>query len=263
MISSEMPNPPSAPSQPQPPVAPAPLSAQPAARLVSARYSLIFGVALTIVTLVALVVAFLSSDFRPRASQTLPSTWSRVYSANLTAADDGAWDETQGCSVTALGLDASATSAGDAQCVFRPSVQSAVTSAGFYFETTLAPAANVPAFVHSVVSIGDISANNAANGAVIHFIIGQDGTYTLCDSVCTPGGSIYLHGGLASWHGDALIANTVAVLVAPDHSALTIFVNDQEVATVAPQFSAQPAIAVGAPAGSEAIFTQASLYASQ
>ncbi len=111
---------------------------------------------------------------------------------------------------------------------------------------------------------GDISGESASGGAVIHFIITQDGSYTLCDGDCAQTSSaIYLHGGLASWHGDALVANTIAIKVSPDHSTLTVFVNDQQVATVATQFGPRPAIALGALAGSEAIFTHATLYTGQ
>jgi len=225
------------------------------------RYTLIFGVALAAVTIIALLLAFFSSDFRPRASQALPASWTQAYNADLTGSDTGAWDETQGCSLTRIGLDASPTDTSDAQCAFIPSIRQSVTAQGFYFVTQLAPAANVNAFARSVISVGDIS---GTGGAAIHFIIGQDGSYTLCDGDCLLGSSaIYEHGGLAAWHGDALVANTVAIKVTPDHSALSVYVNDQEVATVTPQLGPQPAIALGAPAGDEAIFTHATLYTGQ
>ncbi len=240
--------------------APTPAARQPTPK----RYSLIFGVALAVVTLTALIVAFFSSDFRPRGSDALPATWTQAYNADLTGSDNGKWDETQGCSMNALGLDASGSASDDAQCAFTPSVRGNVTANGFYFETQLAPAAIVPSYVRSVVSVGDISGESASGGAVIHFIITQDGSYTLCDGDCAQTSSaIYLHGGLASWHGDALVANTIAIKVSPDHSTLTVFVNDQQVATVATQFGPQPAIALGALAGSEAIFTHATLYTGQ
>ena len=256
MITSDLPDASGAPSQTELPTG--------GMRPTSHRYSVIFGATLTVVTLVALIVAFLSSDFRQRGSTALPSSWTQVYSADLTSTDNGKWDETQGCDINALGLDANATSTNDAQCAFTPSVQDNVTSAGFYFVTQLAPAAQVPSFARSVVSVGALGDLNAPSGAVVHFIVGQDGSYTLCDGMCAQGVSgIYLHGGLASWHGDALVANTIAVKVTPDHSALTVFVNDQEVATVTPQLGPQPVIAVGAPSGSEAIFTHAALYTGQ
>jgi hypothetical protein len=259
MMPAETTNPPSTPAT-DGASATQPITPRPGA----SRYSLIFGVALTVVTLLALVVAFLSSNFRPRASTALPASWTQFYSADLTGSDTGAWDETQGCSMTALGLDAAPTASGDAICGFTPSVKQSVTSNGFYFVTTLAPAAQVPSFARAIISIGDINTSDPSASNVISFIVGQDGSYVLCDSACSQlNSNIYQSGGLAAWHGDALVANTVAIKVSPDHSALTIYVNDQEVATVDPQFGPQPAIALGAPIGDEAIFTHAALYVGQ
>lgn len=259
MTSTETTNPPSAAhvagAGPTQPIAPRPAGA---------RYRVIFGVALTAVTILALIVAFISSDFRPRASSALPASWTQVYNADLTGADTGAWDETQGCSMTAQGLDASPTASGDAICGFTPSLKQDVTANGFYFVTTVAPAAQVSAFARSVISIGDFNATSGNLTNSINFIVGQDGSYTLCDSGCSQFNSrIYQSGGLAAWHGDAEVANTVAVKVSPDHSALTIYVNDQEVASVDPQFASQPLIALGAPIGDAALFTHAALYIGQ
>jgi len=251
MITSDTPNASGAPSQTQPTRAPV---AQP-----SRRYRIIFGVALTVVTLAALIVAYASSDFQQSGSSAIPATWRQVYSHDLTSVNDGAWQQTEACRLDALGLDATGSNTSDTLCVFQPSVQSSVTSAGFYFETTLAPAAKIPAFVRSIVSVGDVAGPDAPSAA-IHFIVGQDGSYTLCENDCSPSGGIYQRGGLAAWHGNALIANTIAMKVSPDHSTLTVYVNGQEVASVNPQLGAQPAIAVGALAGSEAIFTRATLY---
>ncbi len=244
-----------------PPATPNTAPTRPAAQTVSSRYSLIFGVALTAVTVIALILAFFSSNFRPRASDALPASWTQAYNADLSGSDTGSWDETQGCSMTGLGLDADPGDDNDAQCAFTPSVRQDVTANGFYFVTQLAPAAKVQEFARSVVSVGDISAFDSGEGASVHFIVGQDGAYILCDGDCSQATSaIYLSGGLASWHGDPHVANTIAVKVSPDHSALTVYVNDQEVATVATQFGPQPGIALGSLAGDEAIYTHATLY---
>ena len=259
MTSAETTNPPSA-----APTASAGATQPMAPRPAGSRYRVIFGAALTAATILALIVAFVSSDFRQRASSALPTSWTRVYNADLTSSDTGAWDETEGCSITAKGLDASPTSADDAICGFTPSLKQDVTANGFYFVTTLAPAADVQSFARSIILIGDFSASSGQAGNSVNFIVGQDGSYVLCDSGCSQLNSrIYESGGLAAWHGDPEVANTVAVKVSPDHSALTIYVNDQEVATVAPQLGSQPAIALGAPIGDEAIFTHAALYVGQ
>lgn len=257
MMTSDMPSASGAPSQIQPTNAPAAM--QPAQ-----RYRMIFGVTLSVVTVIALVLAYASSDFRQSGATAIPSTWKQVYSADLTGINDGAWKETEACRLDALGLDATGSSSAGALCVFQPSVKDSVTSEGFYFETTLAPAAKVPAFVRTVVSVGDISEANAPSGSVVHFVIGQDGSYTLYDNAGSSSrGGIYQQGGLAAWHGNALLANTVAMKVSPDHSTLTVYVNGQEVATVFPSLGAQPDIAVGTTSDSEAIFTHARLYTGQ
>ena len=226
------------------------------------RYNLIFGVTLTVLTLAALVLAFFASDFRQSGASALPSTWTQAYNADLTTGGSDAWDQTHGCDLTAHGLDATSSASTDAVCGFQPSVQSGVTSAGFYFITTVAPAANVPAYVTSIVSVGDLSGSSATTGSEFSFIVTQAGAYTLCDNYCSPSGSssVYLHGGLAAWHGNAQLSNTIALKVTPDHSALTFYVNGQQVATVTPQFGPQPGLALGAAAGSESIYTHATLY---
>ncbi|HEX8982571.1 MAG TPA: hypothetical protein VF792_07375 [Ktedonobacterales bacterium] len=226
------------------------------------RYSMIFGVALVGVTLVALILAFFSSDFQPQGAHSVPASWSQVYNADLTGLNDSAWDETSGCSFTALGLDAVSSGATSGQCVFLPSVKQSVTAHGFFFQTQLAPASKISAFARYAISVGAVGDNAATDGGLIHFIVGQDGKYILCDGVCVQGTSaIYQQGGLAAWHGDALLTNTLAIKVSPDHTMLSVFVNDQQIASVSTQLGPTPTIAVGTVSTSEAIFTHATLYA--
>ncbi len=226
------------------------------------RYSMTFGVTLVGVTLVALILAFFSSDFQPQGAHAVPASWSQVYNADLTGMNDNAWDETNGCSFTALGLDAISTGATPGQCVFQPSVKQSVTAHGFFFQTQLAPAAKISGFARYAISVGAVGDASAADGALIHFIVGQDGKYVLCDGVCAQGTSaIYEQGGLAAWHGNALLTNTLAIKVSPDHTTLTVYVNDQQIASVSTQLGPTPTIAVGTVNNSEAIFTHATLYA--
>lgn len=240
--------------------APRPVATPRQTRPVANRYTLIFGATLTAVTVVALLLAFFASDFRPSGSAAIPTSWSRTYNVDLTATNDGQWDQTQGCQLTALGLDANAADSSGAVCAFQPSMKGSATQSGFYFEAKVAPANKVPSFARAMLSVGDPSNPDAT----LRFIIGQDGNYTLCDGACSPSNSdIYLHSGLAAWHGDALVANTIAVRVSPAHDTATFYVNGQEVATVQPQLDQQPAIALGAPSGSEAIYTSATLYTGQ
>ena len=226
------------------------------------RYSLIFGGVLVGVTLVALILAFVSSDFQQQGSNAVPTSWTQAYNADLTGMNDNTWDESNGCSSTALGLDAVSSGATPGQCIFNPSVKQSVTAQGFFFETQLAPASKISSFARYAISVGAVGDNSAADGALIHFIVGQDGKYVLCDGVCVQGTSaIYQQGGLAAWHGDAQLTNTLAIKVSPNHTVLTVFVNGQQVANVSPQLGPTPTIAVGTVSDGEAIFTHATLYA--
>lgn len=226
------------------------------------RYSLIFGATLAVVTVVAVLVAFFASDFSPRGSDAVPASWTQVYNADLTSGNDGAWDETTGCTHTERGLDAVSQSSIAAHCVFIPSAQQSVTAKGFYFKTELAPAAKIPGYAVYVISVGDIGPNGSSSGNVVHFAVGQDGSYVLCSSPCSASsGSLYQQGGLADWHGDPLLTNTLAIKESPDHATLSIFVNDQQIKSISLQVVPQPVIAVGSASANEAIFTHATLYA--
>jgi hypothetical protein len=226
------------------------------------RYATIFGGVMIGLTVIALIVAFLSSGISPRNSSAVPASWTRVYDADLTGAEGNAWDESNGCNGTALGLDANAAdSSDDAVCVFDPSVTGGATAAGFYFETRVAPAANVPTLARALINVGALGDPTAPEGSLIHFSVDQNGAYTLCDSFCSQSSSaVYLHGGLASWHGNALLPNTIGIKVSADHTMLTVYVNGQQIAAVSVQFGPNPGISLGAASGDEEIYTHATLY---
>lgn len=230
------------------------------------RYALIFGVTCAVLTVAALVLAFAASNFSPRAADAVPSSWSQTYNADLTSGDDGSWSQDHGCATDALGLDADATNASSATCVFEPSVKQNVTGGGFYFEARLAPAAKIPAYAQAGVFVGDPSAT-ATSGEVVRFYVDQQGAYIFCDGSCglSGGSGMYRSGSVGAWHGNAYLANTIGMKVAADHQTVTVFVNGQQVAStyLAASLSAQPVIAVGAPGGDEAVFTHATLYSGQ
>lgn len=227
------------------------------------RYTVIFGVVAAVVTVAALLLAAASSALQPPSANGLPASWQRVYSHDLTTGDDGAWDETQGCSITGAGLDAGGQASAGGQCAFQPSLKQNVTGAGFYFEAQLAPAAKTPNYVRSFITVGDLG-HTPANGASLHFVISQQGSYVLCDGSCTRGASaIYQSGSAVAWHGNAYVANTVAIKVSPDHALATVYLNNQELVSAPVQLGAEPGLSVGAFSGDEAIFTQASLYTGQ
>ena len=259
------------PTTPQPP-APAAPAAPPAGsaeqgRTTGRRYQIIFGSVCAALTVLALVLAIFAPDLRPNASQSIPAGWTQVYASDLTAptADDlKAWDVTSGCAFYSLdpkGLDATASDSDAAICGFTPPGSSNATAQGFYFEVGLAPAWQVPFFQRALLLVGDPT---SPSGTVLMFEIDQQGAYTLCDAPCSvTGDGIYKSGGTAAWHGDAYVANTIAVKVSADHTEETFYVNGQQVVTASVTLNSQPALATGAPSGSGAIFTRATLATGQ
>lgn len=232
-----------------------------AARARGRRYQIIFASVTGAVTLLALLLAIVAPDLSLMAGALTPAGWRSVYQSDLTAPtakDYQAWDLTRGCAFYTTGLDANGAdsagnSSGDATCVFKPSGVGADTSQGFSLELTLAPAANVASFQESSLMLGD-RASSTANG--LYFVVGQDGRYLICDATCRSGqGTIYISGATAAWHGDAWVANSIAARVSADHSEETFYINGQQVADVTLDLGAQPRLAVGAPGGSETIFT--------
>ncbi len=259
------------PPYPQQPYAQQPYAQQPyaqppaqpavAAKTNDRRYQLIFGAVLVALTVLALALAAIAPDLGPTASRSAPAGWEPVYQRDLTTADSAAWDLTQGCVFTDQGLDASASSSSAAICTFTPAGSGGATAQGFYFELGLAPAARVSSFQRAMLLVGD---STKQSGNVLTFEVDQQGHYVLCDSICSATGQgLYISGGTAAWHGDAFVANTISIEVSPDHTREIFYVNGQQVATASVDMGAQPALAGGAPSGSEAIFTRATLSTGQ
>lgn len=249
---------PQTPAPYRPPAPPAGANEQ--ARAKGRRYQIIFGAVFAGLTVLALVIAALAPSLRPTASGTLPAGWTPVYQHDLTVADNAAWDLTKGCAFNEAGLDASATGSSATICDFMSAGAGGATTQGFYFEAEIAPAATVPAFERALLLVG-VTSNQS--GDALAFEVDQQGRYVLCDTSCAPGRGIYISGGTAAWHGDAFVANTFAVRVSPDHTHETFFVNGQQVATATANLGAQPALALGAPSGSDALFTRATLSTGQ
>lgn len=225
------------------------------------RYQIIFGAVFAGLTVLALALAAIAPDLRPTASQSNTAGWAPVYQHDLTTADSAAWDITHGCAFTRQGLDASASDSDAAICDFMPAGSGGATTQGFYFELGLAPAQKVPVFQEAMLLVG---APSGQSGDALAFEIGQDGRYVLCDTTCSStGGGLYITSGTAAWHGNDFVANTIAVKVSADHSHETFYVNGQEVATASVDMGSQPALAAGAPSGSEVIFTHATLTTGQ
>jgi len=242
----------------------APATSAEAANASGRRYRVIFGSVFAALIVLALALAAIAPDLRPQASQSAAANWQPIYQGDLTAPtaeDVKAWDVTEGCafySVNTKGLDATSTSSGAAVCNFTPPGSGGATTQGFYLELGIAPAADVPVFQQALLLVGSSKGNTLA------FEIGQDGSYLLCENECsTSSGDLHISGGTAAWHGDAFVANTIAVEVSPDHQQEIFYVNGQQVASASVDVGAQPALAVGAPTDSAVIFTHAKLSTGQ
>lgn len=224
------------------------------------RYRIIFASVTGSVTLLALLLAIIAPNLGLPAGALTPAGWSQVYQSDLTAPtakDYQAWDLTKGCAFYTTGLDANGAngagdSSGEAICDFKPAGVGADTSQGFSLELSLTPAANVASFQESSLMLGD---DASSTGNRLYFQVGQDGSYRICDAACQPGQGIYIRGATAAWHGDAWVANSFAARVSATHTEETFYINGQQVADVTLDLGARPALAVGAPDGSETIFT--------
>jgi hypothetical protein len=240
-----------------------------AAKVRARRYQIIAGAVIGGLTILALALAAIAPSLTPSGSTPVPAGWQAVYQSNLAAAstkDYQAWDVSKGCSFYSTGLDANGSNgaggaSGSAVCAFAPAKVGGDTSQGFYFEVGLAPAASVSSFQQSALAIGDVSSSSAQG---VFFEVDQSGRYLICDSACSPrSGGVYVTGGTAAYHGDAYVANTIAVRVWPNHNEETFYINGQQVADVSVDLGLQPALAAGAPSGSETIFTSARLSTGQ
>lgn len=247
-----------------PPTAPDTAAANQPSQAASApsgrRYTLIFGMVIAVVTVLALGLAALAPELGAQASVIHPSGWNVLYQSDLTApsaTDAKAWDLTRGCSFASGGMNADATNNVPAVCDFTLAGQGGETVAGFSMEVTVAPAARTPAFERAMIVLGD-----TINGSseTVFFAVGQDGNYVICDGACDSSSAapaVYLASGTVAWHSDGWVSNTMAVRVAPNHSDITFFVNGQRIAEISRNIGANPGVAVGATSGDGAIFTAA------
>lgn len=207
----------------------------------------VFGVLLTVLTLGALALAFFApSTITPLSP---PSNWAQVYSGTPSESS-GAWDVTKGCEFTTSGL----YTASGATCAFLPSQKQDLTSQGFYFSVTLAPAGDVAQEEQGAIGLGDS----------LWMCVDQFGTYILSTGACDTSTATSAQtdtGEVASLHTDALVANTLSVLYDAQKETVTYAVNGQPFATVQVVTQGQgTTISLGTGANGGAIFTSATLY---
>lgn len=214
----------------------------------SGRFSIIFAVATIAVTVVAIALAALAPSLVARPDTTPPAGFTQVYDANLS--DDGKWPNQSPCTLTSQGLDVAGGTDGTA-CLFRPSASADLTSQGFWFQATVAPAASVAGSMEPVILIGDTEA----------IFFEQQGAYAVvCADSSTGTARVCAEGTTTAWHTNAFVANTITVSYDAGASLLTLFANDQRVTSVTLTVGSQASLALGAGSDSEVLFTHATIF---
>jgi hypothetical protein len=236
------------------PTPPAQPSALPASRLFAPVLAIIF----VVVTAGAVALATYAPQTLPANADAAPSGWTQVYNTSL-ASDDGQWSKPDGCQFANGGLDIQ----NGAVCEFQPSKALDLTSQGFLIKATVAPDADIggnedltPRILlddgSTTVDAGLVNPGGAANLGDYEICIAPTGSSTCATQV--QGGTIY-------WHGDDFVANTLAVKYDSSANQVTLYINDQQVATANVTLG-QSTIALGSPSNREALFTHATLYSS-
>lgn len=211
----------------------------------SGRFGVILASVAAAVTVAAVALAVLApvqASKQPGVAP--PAGFTQVYDNGLS--DDGSWADTGPCMLTSRGLDVSGGVEGVA-CAFRPTANSDLTSQGFWLRVTVAPAAPLQNPEVPVILVGtDEPVIFDAQGAYFIF----------CHNDNTP----CAQGTTTAWHTNPYVANTITVSYDAGSTTLAVFVNDQLVASVPQTQGNQPALALGADASGEALFTHVSFY---
>ena len=218
------------------------------------HYPLIFGLVSAVVTVVAVGLAVIAPLLSP-ISDPLSDGWRKVYDSNSQPFSSSAWDESNGCELTADGLYA----VSEARCVFKPSLSSNLTGSGFVVDVTVAPPGAVESEQRPVMYLTD----NVFVG------IDQSGSYALCVHSCDTSdfevsNGIAVTGQADDWHAATNVSNSIAVRVTSEGTTNTLqfFTNGQFTASIdlAGVSLYAASIALGADEGAEALFTRAAIY---
>jgi hypothetical protein len=237
----------------------APANGAPGAPAKSGRaFALIFGVLAVIVTLGTVALAAIAPSFNMANAPTVPSGWSQVYNADLSAGDTS-WDVAHGCTFQNGGLDARPRSS-PAICLFQPSRTTDYLGSGFLLQVTLEPSGQVAGNQVALFELG----TDATNGGKLS--VDQSGTFTICTDTCAdPSASEPLppqSTDTFAWHGVA--ANTITLRWLGPGTTLDIFANGQSVTSVKFDLTgSNDQLALGAVSGDEAIFTHVTLYSAR
>lgn len=216
------------------------------------RVSMWFGIGMTIVTVLALLLGAVAPSLVQRATALVPRDWTKVFDGPITASSP--WALNSDCQLSSEGLDVS-SSTHQALCAYQAASGQDLVSHGVLLVAQLAPAGQVTGNQRPVIQFGTESSSAFAS-------VNQTGQYELC-----AGDSQYAcqAGTTVAWHGDGYIANTIAVRYEPtvQGGRMTLYANDQKVASQVVTLAPGSAIVLSAAPSSEAVYTHVTLYSAQ
>ncbi len=175
-----------------------------------------------------------------------------LYNSSLSN-DSTNWDVGHNCSFEDGGLHADGTLDADngAVCAFQPSASQNLAGSGFLLTVQVAPAMNVAS--EQIACVLLVSKSSTTNYALL---FDQSGGYTAksrTSNSCGAGATI--SGSSVAWHADGYEPNTISVWFSATDQSLTVYSNGQRLYSAFPDDTGPFTIALGAPAGAEALYT--------
>jgi hypothetical protein len=224
--------------------------AEPTGGLWPSRFGKVFGVAAIVLTLAGLLLAGLAPQLVTHAPSGAPAGWTTLYDG--TPSDSTGWDAAAGCTFSHSGLDVAGAD-GSSGCAYVPSQQHDLLSGGFQFSVALAPDGSVKLEQDPQITL-------TGGGSSLYVVLNQTGEYIICEDSCRPGSGVYFIGLSVAWHTDGYTPNSITLRYLPADDSLTMYTDGQEVRTFQVSLPTQPALALGADSGGEAIYTHVTLY---
>ena len=214
------------------------------------RFGKVFGVGAIALTLAGLLLAGLAPQLASHAPSGAPAGWTTLYDG--TPSDSAGWDAAAGCTFSHSGLDVVGAD-GSNGCGYVPSQQHDLLSQGFELSVALAPDGAVKLAQDPQIAL-------TGGGSALYIVLNQAGEYIMCEDQCQPGGGVYVVGLSDSWHTDGYTPNSITLRYLPADDSLTLYTDSQEVRSLHVSLPVQPALALGADSGGEAMYTHATLY---
>jgi hypothetical protein len=218
-------------------------------------FAITFGAIATLLTVSAIVLAFVAPMFDTSTAPSIPENWSVVYDKAPNSSFDWA-NRNGGCLVDSAGLDATGSNVGSKYCTFIRSETNDLLSGGFLLNVQLAPGSQAPnRFESAEIRLGDTR----------RVIVDQSGNYAICGPSCSLNQQDPpVQGASFAFHGAGYTPNTITLRWLGPGSNLELYINGQLAATAPMDLvrsaANPPVLYLGATASDEAIFTHVTLY---